>query len=123
MRTPANWSLRVDQAINVQKFATVFVIYGMMNFYDNFSVYAWVYLGLHGIYGYTWLIKDLAFPNGAFQKRMTILGVPPGFCTIFIGSETWKWPVSRATRMAAALPGCVPASKPKADMLGAIGSM
>lgn len=68
-------TLRVDQAINVQKFATVFVIYGMMSFYGNFSVYAWVYLGLHGIYGYTWLIKDLAFPNGAFQKRMTIPGV------------------------------------------------
>lgn len=65
-------TLRLDLAINLQKLITVFVIYTMMHWYDNFSLGAWVYLGLHGVYGYTWLIKDLAFPNRVFSKRMTI---------------------------------------------------
>ncbi len=65
-------TLRLDQAINLQKYCTVFVIYAMMNYFNNFSVYAWIYLGLHGTYGYTWLIKDLAFSNTAFEKRITI---------------------------------------------------
>lgn len=65
-------TLRLDHAINLQKLITVSVIYAMMHWYDNFSLGAWVYLGLHGVYGYTWLIKDLAFPNHAFQQRMTI---------------------------------------------------
>ena len=29
-------TLRLDHAINVQKFVTVFFIYGLMNYYDNF---------------------------------------------------------------------------------------
>ncbi len=65
-------TLRLDHAINLQKLLTVFVVFGMMHWYDNFSTAAWVYLGLHGVYGYTWLVKDLAFPNAAFEKRMTI---------------------------------------------------
>ena len=65
-------TLRLDQAVNLQKFVTVFAIYGMMHYFDNFSLAAWIYLGLHGVYGYTWLIKDLAFPNTAFEKRITI---------------------------------------------------
>ncbi len=48
-------TLALDQAINIQKVITVFFIYGLMHWYGNFSVGAWVYLGLHGVYGYTWL--------------------------------------------------------------------
>lgn len=69
--------LRLDHAINLQKITTVFFIYGLMHWYGNFSLGAWVYLALHGSYGYTWLVKDLAFPNAAFAKRITFgaLGV------------------------------------------------
>jgi protein-S-isoprenylcysteine O-methyltransferase Ste14 len=65
-------TLRLDHAINLQKFVTVFFIYGLMHYYNNFTLAAWVYLGLHGVYGYTWLIKDLAFPNSAFARRIPL---------------------------------------------------
>ncbi|MFA5940677.1 MAG: DUF1295 domain-containing protein [Sinimarinibacterium sp.] len=83
-------TLRLDQAINVQKFVTVFFIYTLMRHYDNFSLGAWVYLGLHGTYGYTWVIKDLAFPNPAFAKRMTI----PALLAFYaiLGPAYWSLP-------------------------------
>jgi protein-S-isoprenylcysteine O-methyltransferase Ste14 len=67
--------LQLGTAINIQKFITVFAVYAMMVYHNNYSLGAWVYLGLHGVYGYTWLIKDLAFPNQAFEKRITIGGL------------------------------------------------
>ena len=80
-------TLRLEQAINLQKFITVFVIFGMMHYFDNFSLGAWVYLGLHGVYGYTWLIKDLSFPNSAFAKRITI----GGLLAVFVGLNLFYW--------------------------------
>lgn len=63
---------QLDHLINAQKVVTLFFIFGLMNYYDNFSTAAWVYLGLHGVYGYTWLVKDLAFPNSTFAKPTTL---------------------------------------------------
>jgi protein-S-isoprenylcysteine O-methyltransferase Ste14 len=79
--------LRLDHAINVQKVITVFAVLGMMVWHNNFSTAAWVYLGLHGIYGYTWLIKDLAFPNSAFEKRVTI----GSLFMIYLGLNGMYW--------------------------------
>jgi len=84
-------TLRLDHAINVQKIVTVFAVFGMMCWFQNFSAAAWVYLGLHGVYGYTWLIKDLAFPNRAFETRVTIssLGVLYGGLNLLYWSLPW----------------------------------
>ncbi len=79
--------LRLEQAINLQKVTTVFFIYGLMHWYDNFSLGAWVYLALHGSYGYTWLIKDLAFPNAAFSKPITI----GALCVLYGGLNLAYW--------------------------------
>ncbi|MES2149308.1 MAG: DUF1295 domain-containing protein [Pseudomonadota bacterium] len=79
--------LRLDQAINGQKVCTVLFILGLMYWYDNFSLGAWVYLALHGTYGYTWLVKDLAFPNGAFSKRITI----GALCVLYVGLNAAYW--------------------------------
>lgn len=83
-------TLRIDHAVNVQKFITIGFIFLLMYWFDNFSPAAWVYLGLHGIYGYTWLIKDLAFPNSALTKRMTL----PGLLTFYalLGPSYWSLP-------------------------------
>jgi protein-S-isoprenylcysteine O-methyltransferase Ste14 len=32
---------------------------------------AWVYLALHGTYGLCWLLKDVAFPDPNFQRKVT----------------------------------------------------
>jgi protein-S-isoprenylcysteine O-methyltransferase Ste14 len=62
---------QLDHLINAQKVVTLFFIFGLMHYYGNFSTAAWVYLGLHGVYGFTWLVKDLSFPNAAFSRRTT----------------------------------------------------
>lgn len=58
--------------INFQKALTGPFVFGLMAYYGNFSVEAWVYLGLHGGYGLLWLLKDLTFPDSNWQKRVTI---------------------------------------------------
>lgn len=37
--------------INIQKAGTLFVMFGLMVYFNNFSLGAWVYLSLHGSYG------------------------------------------------------------------------
>jgi hypothetical protein len=63
--------------VNLQKGGMSFYIFGMMVYYDNYSLAAFLYLALHGSYGILWLIKDFAFPDGAFLRKVKIL---PAIC-------------------------------------------
>ena len=63
--------LKMAWVINFHKIFTLFIIAGMMVYLDNFSTQAWVYLGLHGIYGYCWLVKDFGFRDSGFEARVT----------------------------------------------------
>jgi len=74
-------------AVNIQKIITLFLIFGMMIYFDNFSTQAWIYLGLHGIYGYCWLIKDLNFRDQNLEKKVT-LGGAIMYYPLLIG---WYW--------------------------------
>ena len=60
--------------INFQKCGTFFFLGFFMWYYQNFFMGAWVYLAMHGSYGIIWFIKDVAFPDPAWQKRITIGG-------------------------------------------------
>lgn len=73
--------------INFQKAGTFFFLGGLIWWYDNQSAAAWVYLALHGGYGLVWLIKDLAFPDPGWQKRITLLGG----INAFVGVLAWYW--------------------------------
>lgn len=84
---PGPKPVTIQWAVNFHKIFTLFLIYGMMVWYDNYSVAAWVYLSLQGIYGYTWLIKDLSYPNPAFDKRMTLFGI----FYLYAGLIAWYW--------------------------------
>lgn len=66
--------LKFNWVINFQKGATAFWVLGLMVFYQNFSDQAWVYLGLHGSYGFCWLLKDIVFPDPRWQTRVTFGG-------------------------------------------------
>jgi len=79
--------LKMAWVINFHKFITVFLIYGMMNYYDNFSTAAWIYLGMHGVYGYCWLIKDFGFRDGSFETRVTY----PGAIMTYVMLVAWYW--------------------------------
>ncbi|NQV16050.1 DUF1295 domain-containing protein [bacterium] len=66
--------LKSNWVINFQKGATAFWVLGLMFYFQNFSDQAWVYLGLHGSYGFCWLLKDVAFPDPRWQTRITFGG-------------------------------------------------
>ncbi|WP_211226152.1 methyltransferase family protein [Solimonas flava] len=68
--------LKFAWIINAQKAGTFFFLGALMAFYAGrtpaaTSTAAWIYLALHGSYGLVWLIKDLAFPDPNWQKRVT----------------------------------------------------
>ena len=73
--------------INFHKIITLFLILALMVYFDNFSIYAWVYLGMHGIYGYCWLIKDFGFRDGSFEGRMTYEGAMMTYVLLV----AWCW--------------------------------
>lgn len=58
---PGRKCMEVYHIINAQKFTVIAYIFLLMWCYDNFSQGTWVYLALHGIYGYCWLTKDFGF--------------------------------------------------------------
>jgi protein-S-isoprenylcysteine O-methyltransferase Ste14 len=73
--------------INFQKCGTFFFLGFLMWYYQNFTMAAWVYLGLHGSYGLAWFTKDMAFPDPGWQVKITIAGG----LNAFIGVLGWYW--------------------------------
>ncbi len=76
--------MKLNQVINAHKGLTLFVVFGMMYFYDNFTVSSWVYLALHGTYGILWLLKERIFPDPYFKDELSKITALIGF--IFLGS-------------------------------------
>jgi len=64
--------LKLAWVINFQKLATIPLFGVFIAWYHNTSAAAWIYLAMHGTYGVVWVIKDLAFPDPNFHKRITI---------------------------------------------------
>ena len=58
--------------VDLNKGTMMFVIFAMMLYFDNFSLGAWVYLSLHGSYGFFWAIKSAAFPDAGLTAPATI---------------------------------------------------
>ena len=75
--------MRLNQIINLHKGLTPFVVLGLMSYYENFSLPAWVYLSLHGTYGVLWLLKEKIFPDPYFKEEINILTSITGF--LFLG--------------------------------------
>ncbi|MCB1583430.1 MAG: hypothetical protein R3E90_01465 [Marinicella sp.] len=61
---PRIWKL--SWVINFQKADTFVLVLALMWYYQNFSTSAYVYLALHGGYGFVWLIKDVFFPDASW---------------------------------------------------------
>jgi len=76
--------MKLNQVINLHKGLTLFVVAGLMIFYKNYSIAAWVYLSLHGTYGILWLLKEKIFPDPYFKEKLNFLTSITGF--IFLGS-------------------------------------
>lgn len=82
---PRPWKLA--WVVNFQKAGTIVFLGLLMILYQNNSTAAWVYLALHGGYGLVWILKDLAFPDGAWQQRVTIAGGLMAFAAVL----GWYW--------------------------------
>ncbi len=66
--------IKMAWMINLHKFLTVFLIAALMMIFDNRSTAAWVYLALHGTYGFCWLLKHIAFPDRSWETKSTVGG-------------------------------------------------
>ena len=73
--------------INFQKAGTFVFLLALIAWYDNMSTTAWVYTAMQGSYGLVWILKDTAFPDPNWQRRITIAG---GFI-VFLGVLGWYW--------------------------------
>lgn len=69
--------------VNLHKGGMPFLVLGMMLYFDNFSLAAWLYLALHGSYGLIWVLKDYTFPDASFQRKVTLMStLVPFFCVL-----------------------------------------
>jgi steroid 5-alpha reductase family enzyme len=68
--------MKVKHPINFHKGLTFAIVLGLMVLYQNFTLGAWVYLALHGTYGFLWLIKDSIFPDKQWEQELhTFMGI------------------------------------------------
>jgi len=82
---PRPWKL--SWVINFQKLGTFPFLGILIALYHNTNTAAWIYLAMHGTYGLIWMIKDLAFPDPNWQKRITVgAGI-----AAFLGVLGWYW--------------------------------
>ena len=58
--------------INIFKGLTIFWVMFLMFYFNNFSTGMYVYLFLHGTYGFAWVWKDIHFPDASFKAKGTI---------------------------------------------------
>jgi protein-S-isoprenylcysteine O-methyltransferase Ste14 len=63
--------LKLAWVINAQKLGSLPLVLFLMWLYGNWSGVAWVYLALYGSYGICWFLKDMAFPDANWQRRVT----------------------------------------------------
>ena len=66
--------IKLAWSINTHKILTPFVVFGLMLFYDNFSLPAFIYLALHGSYGLCWAFKHFTFPDFKWETKVTFSG-------------------------------------------------
>jgi protein-S-isoprenylcysteine O-methyltransferase Ste14 len=79
--------LKLAWVINAQKAGTALFLGALMLYYRQNSTAAWIYLALHGTYGLVWILKDLSFPDPAWQRRVTIGGAIGSV----VGVLGWYW--------------------------------
>ena len=82
--------LKLAWVINFQKTGTFFFILLLMNYYQNFSLSAYVYLALHGMYGFCWMLKHFAFPDKKWEKKVTLGGGLMAF--VLVLGPYWVFP-------------------------------
>ncbi|HEY9605405.1 MAG TPA: DUF1295 domain-containing protein [Allocoleopsis sp.] len=81
--------MKANHVINLHKGLTFLVVLGLMFAYQNFTLGPWVYLSLHGTYGFLWLLKDRLYPDKKWQQELTPL---QGIFAFMLANLYWVAP-------------------------------
>lgn len=60
------------QVINLHKLSVGPLTLALMFAFDRFTLAAWLYLALHGLYGIMWVAKDVAFGDPSWTGRASL---------------------------------------------------
>ncbi len=63
--------IKLAWVVNAQKGGTLIVYLAMVWAYEASGPAVWVLVALHGSYGLIWLMKEAAFPDVSWQRRVT----------------------------------------------------
>jgi protein-S-isoprenylcysteine O-methyltransferase Ste14 len=81
--------MKLKYPVNLHKGMTAFFVLSLMFFYQNFSIGPWLYLALHGSYGFLWLLKDRMFPDKQWEQ---IVSIPYGIFVFLVLGLYWIAP-------------------------------
>ncbi len=71
--------IKMAWAINMHKCMSAFFVAFLMIWFHNYSTAAWVYMALHGTYGFCWMMKHLAFRDPKWETKVTFGGAAAVF--------------------------------------------
>lgn len=74
--------IKLAWVVNAQKGGTLAIYLAMIWAYGATGPAVWVLVALHGSYGLIWLMKDAAFPDANWQKRVTFGAVIVSFLAV-----------------------------------------
>lgn len=78
--------MKIKHIINLHKATTFFFVLALMVVYKNFTIGPWIYLALHGTYGFLWLLKDRIYPDKQWEQE-----VPLGIGIVGFGLVSLYW--------------------------------
>ncbi len=81
--------MKLKYPVNLHKGSTTFFVLGLMFYYNNFSLGPWIYLALHGSYGFLWLLKDQLFPDKQWEQ---VVSLPYAIFVFFALGLYWVAP-------------------------------
>jgi protein-S-isoprenylcysteine O-methyltransferase Ste14 len=93
---------RMATVINLQKGGTLPFVAWLIWWSGTDKIAAYVYLGLHGSYGLCWLLKDAAFGDARWEKRVTIGGAVMSWLLVL--GLYWLAPLVLITEILGPLP-------------------
>ncbi len=74
--------MKIKHIINLHKGLTFLIVLGWMCLYQNFTIAPWVYLALHGTYGFLWLLKDKIYPDSRWEQKIPLWLSPIAFLVL-----------------------------------------
>ena len=81
--------MKVKHVLNFHKGSTIIFVLGLILAYQNFTLGPWIYLSLHGSYGFMWLLKDRIYPDKQWEQEIPYL---QGLSLFLLVSLYWVAP-------------------------------